>query len=151
MSGFGPIIGSGIDPSPDALTFQDEGSTLGTATTVNFVGDGVSAAVGSGTVTVTIPGASSSVNVGTAILDFGSPDASDGSVDITGQAGIIAGSTVNAWINPIVSVDHSIDEHLLQPLRIIAGNIVPGTGFTIYAFVLDGTTYGKYNVSWFWV
>jgi hypothetical protein len=70
---------------------------------------------------------------GTATLDFGAfPGASDASVAVTGQAGILAGSLVEAWILPAATADHSADEHRLESLRIVAGNIIAGTGFTIY-------------------
>jgi hypothetical protein len=72
---------------------------------------------------------------GTAILDFGAfPGASDASVSITGQAGIVAGSLVEAWIRPVITVDHSADEHMLETLKVFAANIIAGTGFTIYGF-----------------
>lgn len=70
---------------------------------------------------------------GTAILDFGAfPGVSDTSVVVTGQAGIVAGSIVQAWLRPAATADHTSDEHLIETLRIEAGNIVAGTGFTIY-------------------
>ena len=70
---------------------------------------------------------------GTATLDFGAfPGASDASVAVTGQAGSVAGSLVEAWLRPAASADHSADEHLIETLRVEAGYIVPGVGFTIY-------------------
>lgn len=72
---------------------------------------------------------------GTATLNFGSfPGASDASVAVTGQAGIVAGSLVEAWLRPEATADHSADEHMLETLKVFAGNIVAGTGFTIYGF-----------------
>ena len=72
-------------------------------------------------------------NTGTATLNFGAfPGASDSSVAVTGQAGILSGSIVEAWIYPSATADHSADEHMLETLKVFAGNIVPGTGFTIY-------------------
>lgn len=72
---------------------------------------------------------------GTATIDFGAfPGKSDASVDIIGQTGITAGSLVEAWIFPAATADHSVDEHLAETLKVVAGNIVAGTGFTIYAF-----------------
>lgn len=106
---------------------------------------------------------------GKTLLDFGAfPGASDASVAVTGQAGIVSGSVVSAWIIPEATVDHSADEHILETLRAFAGNIVAGTGFTIYG-VNDsqrnepigqhtrdnkggaGTRlYGKFTVGWAW-
>jgi len=72
---------------------------------------------------------------GTATLDFGAfPGKSDASVDVTGQAGIVSGSLVETWIRPTATADHSADEHMVETLKVIAGNIVSGTGFTIYGF-----------------
>lgn len=72
---------------------------------------------------------------GTAVLDFGSfPGKSDASVNVTGQAAIVSGSIVNAWLRPVATADHSADEHMIETLRVLAANIVAGTGFTIYGF-----------------
>ncbi len=72
---------------------------------------------------------------GKTTIDFGAfPGKSDASVAITGQAAIIAGSLVEAWIRPEATADHSADEHMVETLKVIAGNIVAGTGFTIYGF-----------------
>lgn len=70
---------------------------------------------------------------GTAVIDFGAfPGKSDASVVVTGQAAIVSGSLVEAWIRLEASADHSADEHFLETIKVIAGNIVAGTGFTIY-------------------
>jgi len=72
---------------------------------------------------------------GTTTVNFGAfPGSFDTSVAVTGQAGIAAGSLVEAWLFPVATADHSADEHLVEPIKVIAGNIVAGTGFTIYAF-----------------
>lgn len=108
---------------------------------------------------------------GTTTVDFGAfPGASDTSVAVTGQAGIVAGSLVEAWIRPVATADHSADEHLVETIKVIAGNIIAGTGFTIYAFNTSqlnepvdppwsegirggkGTRlYGQWTVAWAWV
>lgn len=70
---------------------------------------------------------------GTATLDFGAfPGSSDTSLAITGQAGILSGSLVEAYLFPAATADHSADEHMVELLEVRAGNIVVGTGFTIY-------------------
>jgi hypothetical protein len=70
---------------------------------------------------------------GTATLDFGVfPGKSDASVAVTGQAGIVSGSLVEAWLRPEATADHTADEHLVETIKITAGNIIAGTGFTIY-------------------
>lgn len=81
------------------------------------------------------PGGGGGANVGTATVDFGAfPGSSHASVVVTGQAGIVAGSVVQAWIRPVATADHSADEHMLETLRVHASDIVAGTGFTVNAF-----------------
>lgn len=109
---------------------------------------------------------------GTATLDFGAfPGVSDTSVAVTGQAAIVAGSLVEAWIRPVATADHTADEHMLENIKVVAGNIAAGTGFTIYGFnttphfpggeKIDGNfvvtptnssrLYGQWTVAWAWV
>lgn len=72
---------------------------------------------------------------GVATLDFGAfPGKSDATVNVTGQAGIVAGSLVEAWVRPVATTDHTADEHMLETIKVFAANIVAGTGFTIYGF-----------------
>lgn len=104
---------------------------------------------------------------GIAVLDFGTfPGKSDTSVAVTGQTSIVTLSYVEAWIRPIASADHSADEHMLETIQLFAGNIVGGTGFTIYGFntselsePIDRTSNiggvgtrisGQFNVYWAW-
>jgi hypothetical protein len=108
------------------------------------------------------------VATGTADLDFGAfPGKSDASVAVTGQAAIVAGSLVEAWIRPVDTADHLADEHIVDPPRVVAANIVAGTGFTIYGWNPDkniggqksdrtgggGDTliYGVWKIAWAWV
>jgi hypothetical protein len=71
---------------------------------------------------------------GTTTVNFGTfPGSSDTSVVITGQTGILSGSFVEAWITPTATADHTADEHFAETVQVMAGNIVAGTGFTIYA------------------
>jgi len=73
---------------------------------------------------------------GTTTVDFGAfPGKTDTSVAVTGQAGIIAGSLVEAWLRPVDTADHTADEHMVEAIKVFAGNIVAATGFTIYAFI----------------
>ena len=79
--------------------------------------------------------AAGGVAVGTAVLDFGAfPGKSDASVDVIGQGGIVAGSVVSAWLRPAATADHTADEHMVETIKVFAGNIIAGTGFTIYGF-----------------
>lgn len=107
---------------------------------------------------------------GTATLNFGAfPGGYEASVAVSAPT-ITATSLVEAWVFPAATADHTVDEHLVQPLRVIAGNVVAGTGFTIYGYapnegVGTGMTYpdndfdwqdqqpklyGAWNVAWVW-
>ena len=71
---------------------------------------------------------------GSTTINFGAfPGKSDASVVVTGQTGIVAGSLVEAWLRLADSADHLADEHWVETIRVAAGAIVAGTGFTIYA------------------
>lgn len=90
---------------------------------------------------------------GTDILDFGAfPGKSDASVVITGQAAILSGSIVDAWIRPEATADHAADEHLVESLKIFSSDIVEGVGFTIRGFNIGQGTMisGKWTVAWAW-
>jgi hypothetical protein len=79
-------------------------------------------------------GGGTTITSGITAVDFGAfPGASDTSLTITGQAGIVAGSVVKAYIIATATVDHSADEHWVETIEVKAGNIVAGVGFTIYA------------------
>jgi hypothetical protein len=105
-------------------------------------------------------------------LDFGAfPGAADTSVAVTGLAAIAAAPTgfVEAWVYPTATSDHSADEHLVENIRVVAGTIIAGTGFTIYGYAstpdipsdaIDGTfspkprnghrLYGQWTVAYAW-
>ena len=110
---------------------------------------------------------------GVTTVNFGAfPGSSDASVVVTGQAGIVGASQIEAWILPAVTADHSADEHVFDTLKVIAGDIVAATGFTIYGVNTStlnepltqadrsgsapsvggqGTRlYGAYSVGWVW-
>lgn len=110
---------------------------------------------------------------GTATLDFGAfPGKLDASVAVIGQAAIGTNSIIEAWIRPVATTLHSADEHIMASvmLDIVAGNIVAGTGFTIYGLVRDTSPgigsvdsqfrntprmnsrlWGTFTIAWAWV
>lgn len=72
---------------------------------------------------------------GTTTVDFGAfPGGYDATATVTGQAAIVGGSLAEAWLWPVATADHSADEHLLEPIRVLAYNVSAGVGFTIRAF-----------------
>lgn len=106
---------------------------------------------------------------GQTTIDFGTfPGATDTTATITGQTSITGGSLVEAWIAPVATADHSADEHWVDPPEVFAGNVVAGTGFTIYAVVKKRAevgpvsdslrirnidmprVYGRWTVNWVW-
>jgi hypothetical protein len=106
---------------------------------------------------------------GTTTVNFGAfPGSTDTSVTVTGQTGITGTSLVEAWIFPQATADHSVDEHWVDPPEVYAGNVVAGTGFTIFAVnkkrvdigpLTDSTrvrnvdsprVYGQWTVAWVW-
>ena len=90
---------------------------------------------------------------GTAVLDFGAfPGAAQASVTVTGQAAILTTSACEAWIRiQDATATHSQDDHQVEQLKITAGDIVAGTGFTIYGEnLLGGFCYGTFNINWVW-
>lgn len=90
--------------------------------------------------------------MGTATLDFGAfPGKTDALVTVTGQTGIAADSPVEAYIAPAVTVEHTADEHWVEALKVMAGTVIAGTGFTIYGRTEDNLRlYGRFNIGWVW-
>lgn len=96
------------------------------------------------------------VNIGIATLDFGNAPVNEtmASVVVTGQAGLVAAtSKVEAYIMRVATADpngHSADEHAAEDLHLTVGDLIDGTGFTIYGECRIGTTQGKFTVQWVW-
>ena len=88
---------------------------------------------------------------GTATLNFGVfPGASDTTVVVTGQTGILSNSLVEAWISPVATSDHSVDEHRVEEFQVTADTIVAGTGFTIFGRTRNSHICGQWTVAWVW-
>ena len=94
-------------------------------------------------------GADAIVNSGTVTIDFGAGD-DIASVTVTGQTGILIGSRVHVSLRGEATADHSTDEILVEPLRVIARDISAGVGFTISAICDFGTASGEFLVDWLW-
>lgn len=85
---------------------------------------------------------------GTALVDFGAfPGACDASVGVTGQSGITTASLVEAWLIPVATADNTADEHIMPGApRVIAGAIIDGVGFTVYANASPGVPIARVQV-----
>lgn len=89
---------------------------------------------------------------GTTTVNFGAfPGEGYTTTVITGQTTIGSASVVRASVRAVATADHSVDEHRVAPLRVFAGDVVAGVGFTISAYYSGlGLTYGLWNISWEW-
>jgi len=92
------------------------------------------------------------VATGSTTVDFGAaPGSLYTSVAVTGQAAIVSGSMVEAWIRPVATADHRADEHIVDPPLVVAADIIDGTGFTIHARSNNTMRHhGLYTVAWAW-
>lgn len=87
---------------------------------------------------------------GSTTVDFGTSGEMTATKAITGQTAIISTSVVDAWIMATASTDHTADEHVVEDMTVMAGNVVAGTGFTIYAHSLSIPLRGVWTVGWAW-
>jgi hypothetical protein len=63
---------------------------------------------------------------GTATLDFGAfPGSSVTSVDVA-AVGIISSSAVEAWIRPVATADHTVEDHIIVPMRVVGQYLSDG-------------------------
>jgi hypothetical protein len=84
---------------------------------------------------------------GTSTVNFGSK-ATDTTTVVTGQAAITGSSWVEAWVFPATTASNTVDNHWFEDLQVVAGNVVNGVGFTIYAKTRTGFAHGIYNIGW---
>jgi|ERR1700677_5001026 hypothetical protein len=87
---------------------------------------------------------------GIATLNFGvAPGNTFASVVVTGQTQILSTSTIIACVMADSTVDNNEMIHQLAPMQLVAGAIVPGTGFTIYASS-GWSISNTFQVRWSW-
>lgn len=89
-------------------------------------------------------------NNGQGVVDFGA-GADLATLTITGIPDILSTSNVDAWLVLKDSVDHTLDEHLIEAIDVSAGNITVGVGFVVYARTRNTALRGKYNIGWAWL
>lgn len=83
---------------------------------------------------------------GTTTVNFGGK-ATDTSVAVSAPA-ITGSQLVEAWIFPAATASNTVDNHWVETITVVAGNVQAGVGFTIYAKVDEGFAHGVYNVAW---
>jgi hypothetical protein len=89
---------------------------------------------------------------GAAVLDFGSTGSDIASVAVTGQASILVGSDVDAYWMAVATADNAADAHLMAAsmIQLVVGDVIAGTGFTIYGVCPAQGVTGTWNVQWVW-
>lgn len=95
--------------------------------------------------------------VGTGEVDFGAaPGAFEATLVVTGQATIASNSHVEAYImretpSDSATTHHTAADMALAPhiIKLVCGNIVAATGFTIYASSSE-KIHGKIPIHWVW-
>lgn len=89
---------------------------------------------------------------GTSIIDFGPflSSSSQAQVAVTGQSAITSTSLCEAWLFPSGTIDHSIEEHVIENINVIAGVVTASSGFTIFAESKNSKNYGQWCVAWVW-
>ena len=97
---------------------------------------------------------------GLVTLNFGAfPGSASATVTFAAPTPADANSQLNAWVTPVATADHSADEHIVDPPRVVAsldglGNVVI-TGVSNIPNALDRINpgpdpmpYGAWSVSW---
>ena len=91
----------------------------------------------------------SKATAGEATLDFGGGIGDfKAEVVVTGVPGVKADSQVYCEVKIEATANHSVDELLFDPIRVIAKDLVVGTGFTVYGQMDSGKARGVYTINW---
>jgi hypothetical protein len=99
---------------------QDEGTILGNVTSFNFIGDGVTATVSSGTASVTIPGGGGTIDT-SSFATTGS-NTFVGNQTITGSLLISSSATTDLTVVGQIYVSSSATGQTTQPRIIVSGS-----------------------------
>lgn len=86
---------------------------------------------------------------GSATIDF-ADGRSVAQVDVTGQTSITPSALPIANFAAIATEDNTQDMHIVAAslASVVCGDVVAGTGFTIYAVAPQGALRGTYKVWW---
>ena len=83
---------------------------------------------------------------GTTTINFGSK-ATDTSVFMSSPA-ITGGQLDEAWVFPASTASNTADNHWVDNIKVTAGNVQAGSGFTIYGRCDTGFAHGVFNIGW---
>jgi hypothetical protein len=106
-------------------------------------GDGVTA--WSSLAYFTLDGGGGSALKGTAVVNFGSTPTNYATVTVSNANIIAATSQIILSMSNTATATHSVDEHAIAPIRLVAGNLIDATSFDIIAVSEWGLT-GTFNV-----
>lgn len=84
---------------------------------------------------------------GIATLDFGSGNVSS-EVIVTGVDELVDDSVVLCEMRVESTTEHSIDDLLIDPIRLLVKDLVAGVGFTIYGMMDNAKANGTYKIQW---
>ena len=84
---------------------------------------------------------------GIAQLDFGA-SSKTATVVVSNIGTISSTSVVLCAMRIVATAEHSVDDLLVDPIRLAITSIVAGTGFTIYGEMDNAPANGTYNVQW---
>ena len=140
-----------VSPVP-GVQLQDEGSSQGQVTKMNFTGSGVTCSKSGATGTCNIPGGAGGGgggggNVTNVTVTFNATTKLATPVVVTGQAWVTVSSAVVCnWANLGAVTNNTDYVYLAAGLHYAVGCYVAGTGFTVYAYSDYGAT-GNFNLS----
>jgi hypothetical protein len=84
---------------------------------------------------------------GTSTIDFGAESTSTELI-VTGITGIVSTTIIFCQMRMESTNDHTLDDLKIDPIRVVATDLVIGVGFTIYGTMNNAPASGKYKVDW---
>lgn len=96
--------------------------------------------------TFAIPPSGSSATTGSTTVNFGTGK-TDVSISVA-DATIGAAQLVQARIFPKATATNTVDDHWVEDLEVLAGNVSAGVGFSIYAKCNTGRAHGTFTVAY---
>ena len=135
----GPVTVSMPNVGPGAGTIGGSGQMI-TGITLDVQGRVTAASSGAAV--------STTINLGTITVDFGSTMNISAKATVTGQAWVTSNSRITASFAPAGNSDHTAEDALVEDLNIQVDNLVPGVGFdvSVYSPLSSNRTY---LLSWY--